>query len=53
MIDYKNYKAPEKSTFLRDAFLIVAIIATVLLLSHLDNEEHEARLEQIKQAKLN
>lgn len=52
MYDWKNYKAPEKSTFFRDAFLTVAIIATVLLLSHLDNEEHEARLEQIKQARM-
>lgn len=52
MIDYKNYRAPQKSTLLRDCLLTIAIICAVLLLSHLDNEEHEARLEQIKQARM-
>lgn len=41
MIDYKNYRAPQKSTLLRDCLLTIAIICAVLLLSHLDNEERQ------------
>ena len=49
--DMKDFKAPVKSTLLRDLLVALALIAMVFVLSELGNQEHESRLEQIKQAR--
>lgn len=49
--DMKDFRAPVKSTFVRDLLLMLALIAMVFVLSELDNQEHESRVEQIKKAR--
>lgn len=48
--DMKNFRAPEEPVILKNIATAIGIIALVILLGHMGEEDHQAKLDQIKVA---
>lgn len=48
--DMKHYRAPEEPVILKNVVTAIAIIALVILLGYLGEEDHKSKLEQIVSA---
>ncbi len=50
--DMKNFRAPEEPVILKNVVTAVAIIALVVLLGYMGEEDHKHKIDQITAAKL-
>lgn len=48
--DMKHYRAPEEPIVLKNVVIASLIIALVILIGYLDEEDHKYKLEQIASA---